>query len=732
MSVHRSSATIDNPALMGKHRQNSSLLKPDHNCWRIEHAARAAFLVDGADYFAALRAAARGARRSIWIVAWDIDSRVRLVPDGAKDDLPEELGDFLNELAERSPDLEIRILDWDFAMVYATEREFLPIYKFGWRTNERVHFHLDDLHPVGASQHQKIVVIDDAIAFVGGLDLAQCRWDTSEHSPKHPHRFHANGEPCDPFHDIQMAVDGDVAAALSDLVRERWERATGTPHPRNQSKTPYDPWPPELKPDLTDVDVAICRTQCEYESYSQVQEIKNLYLDAISAAQDRLYLENQYFSSGTIADALTKRIAEKDGPEVMLISRKHNHGWLEESTIGVLRARLHQQLQSANGNGHYGAYYPDAKGLGNGMINVHSKLMIMDDQLVTIGSANLTNRSFGLDSECNLVIEAGGDNRIQSAIAALRHRLLAEHLGVNPDEIADAERQGERMLSHVKRFEGRSRTLKPLNPVVSAEIDGLLPSGEYLDPEKPAPPEQLVNEFVKSEQHTPAKRRLLGFSLALVVLFGLAAAWRWTPLSQWLDLDSLLRFAEVVQAAPATPLLVLGAFVVAGLLILPVTAVTIVTALIFGPVLALFYAIVGAALSAAVTYLMGRMLGRNTIQRMAGSRINRLSRQLGERGIIAIIVVRIVPVAPFTIVNMVAGASHIRFRDYLLGTVLGMAPGTIAIVLFIDRIVAAMRNPSPSTFGILGAVAAVIVVGALAIRYWLRRRRSQRPNSSVT
>ena len=152
------------------------ILRPGQNCWRIEHARRASVLIDGAAYFSALRAAARRAQRSIFVIGWDVDSRVSLAPQGADDDLPLQLGEFLDALVRRRSELEVYVLDWDFAMLYALDREVLPIYSFGWRTHGRLRFHLDDRHPPGASHHQKIAVVDNSLAFVGGFKL----WEDGE------------------------------------------------------------------------------------------------------------------------------------------------------------------------------------------------------------------------------------------------------------------------------------------------------------------------------------------------------------------------------------------------------------------------------------------------------------------------------------------------------------------------------------------------------------------------
>lgn len=144
--------------------------------------------------------------------------------------------------------------------------------------------------------------------------------------------------------------------------------------------------------------------------------------------------------------------------------------------------------------------------------------------------------------------------------------------------------------------------------------------------------------------------------------------------------------------------------------------------MVFGPLAAFVYALSGSLTGAILGFGIGRSLGRDAVRRLAGARLNALSRRLAERGVLAVMAVRIVPVAPFTMVNLVAGASHIRLRDLVAGTLLGMAPGTAAVSLFSDRLLAAFREPSPATIAMLAVVIAVIVAGALGVRMWLRRR----------
>jgi phospholipase D1/2 len=235
-----------------------SLFRVGQNCCAVAHAERFSLLVDADAYFRAFYKAALRARRSITILAWDFNSQTRLHFDEVEPGGPPALlGDFLNYLVRRRRSLHIHILNWDYPMVFGTDREFPPLYGFGWKPSRRVHLRYDDTHPVAGCQHQKIVLIDDAVAFVGGIDLTVRRWDSPEHAAREPRRV-AYGKPYPPFHDLMVAVDGDAARALAAIARERWQDATGS---RLKAVVPeIDPWPSDLDADVADVAVGIART----------------------------------------------------------------------------------------------------------------------------------------------------------------------------------------------------------------------------------------------------------------------------------------------------------------------------------------------------------------------------------------------------------------------------------------------------------------------------------------
>ena len=706
-----------------RHRR---LLAPGRNCWRIERATRLAFLVDGEEYFGAVRKALARARHSILILGWDIDSRMRLVPDGGHDGLPEPLGEFLNAIVARQPALHGYVLSWDFAMLYAMEREWLPIYKLDWLTHRRLSFRLDDQHPVGASHHQKIVVVDDALAFVSGYDLTRCRWDTSAHRVDDARRVDHRGEAYPPFHDVGAVVSGDCARALGDLARERWHRATGQRPERTPAGDEAELWPDGVEPVAFDVDVAISRTEPAFAGRAAVTELRTLHLDAIASAREHVFAENQYFTSRTITNAFLDRITHSDGPEIAVLSPYMQSGWLEISTMGALRARIHRTLRGADPDGRYKLYSPRLRWLDrrDECLNVHSKVLAVDDAFLMVGSANLSERSLSIDTECNLALEACGDPRIAAVIAGLRNRLLAEHLHCTADDVAAAlAREGglHRAIASLARADG-ARTLVAIEPKFDPALDALMPDQHVFDPEQPLDPERIAADLAPQDVRGGTRARLIGIAVGVALLAAMAAAWRFTPLHEWLALERLVDAGSAIRDEPWAPLVVLAAFVGGGLVAFPLILLIAVTALVFGPWIGPVYTIVGATASAALTFGIGRRLGRETVRRLAGQRVNDLSRRLARRGLIAIALVRMLPIAPFSVVNVVAGASHIRWSDFLLGTVIGLLPGIATMTFFVDRALAALRQPGPKTLGLLALALGLVVALVVVLRRMLRAR----------
>lgn len=700
---------------------SETLLECGRNCWRKARAERLAFLIDGEAYFGTLRRSLVEARERIDILAWDIDSRFSLLREGGDDGLPTALGPLLHALLERRPALRVRILLWDFSMIYALERDWTPVFaKPDWLRHPRLDFKMDDRLPVGASQHQKLVVVDGHLAYLGGFDPSKWRWDSPAHAPDDPRRVDPGGERYPPFHDLQVLVEGEAAEAAWGVFAERWERVTGEATREAPVREPA-PWPEGLTPDLEDVEVAFSRTYPAHAGRAEVREVERLHLDAIAAARRTIYIENQYLTSAAVVDALGERLQAADGPQVVLVLPRETGGWLEQATMDVLRARALGRLRASDAHDRLRVYFPHRAGLGDERIIVHSKLLITDDRLLRVGSANTSNRSMGLDSELDIAIEAG-DRGVADAIAGLRRRLLAEHLGATPAAVAEAEERGGGLIATIESLSGGDRCLRPLDGRVDEDLEREIPDDRLIDPERPRPPEELLTLFVGEEQRAPAGRRGLVVLLVIVALLAMAAAWRWTPLSEVLAPEAAAALLRGLGQHPLGGVVMVATFVAGSLVAVPVTLLFIVTGSVFGIWLGAAYGLAGAVAAAVVNYAIGSMMGRESLRRLGEGRINRLSRRLARRGVLAVIVLRVVPVAPFTVINLVAGASHIRFRDYLVGTIVGMAPGALALTAFADRLIAAIARPDlPTVAGFLAV--AVVVIGVLwGLRRWARGR----------
>ncbi|MBA3525760.1 MAG: phospholipase [Sphingomonas sp.] len=461
------------------------MLETGRNCWRIVKADRAAVVVDAANYFALARQAMLCAKSQILLIGWDFDTRICLDYD-ADDGAPNELGKFLTWLPKHRPGLQIHILKWDLGAVYLLGRGTTILRLMRWARSKQIHFKLDSTHPPGASHHQKIAVIDDSLAFCGGIDMTGSRWDTRNHADKDERRRRpTTGRRYPPWHDATMAVDGAAAAALGDLARKRWALAGGDPLPNPETES--DRWPEELEPHFRDVEVAVARTRASVDGSKPVREIEALYLDMIAGAQRFVYAENQYFSSRVITDAICKRLAEPDGPEFVIVNPKTSQGWLDDEVMSPARAELIKRVRQCDTYGRFRIYTPVTAGGDD--IYVHSKITIADDRQLRVGSANINNRSLGFDSECDLLIDAErpANAGASEAIDALRCDLIGEHLGVSPEMVAARLAETGSLIEAIESFHG-GRGLAPFEPDEPNDLERALVESEILDPESAGDP----------------------------------------------------------------------------------------------------------------------------------------------------------------------------------------------------------------------------------------------------
>jgi len=430
----------------------------EKTCWRMHERADAALLVDAHDYYRAFYEAASRAKRSVLLLGWQFDSDVQLLrgedlPPGAN---PKdyELLPLLDRICRERPELEIRMLAWDHSLFFALEREVLQKIVFDIATPDRFKFKFDGTVPFGGSHHQKVAIIDGRIAFMGSGDICQDRWDTSAHLGRDPDRLGRSGECHKPYHEVQAVFTGAPARSLVDLFTMRWSYATGEeldPASLIDDTAPRDggiDLPVTLP--LPRADVALSRTVPEGPGRELVHEIRDLYVRAIRDARELIYIETQYLTSCCVRDALVKRMRDASKPklDVVIVIPNKPEKFKEEFTVGhpqahVLEAVKRTAAEHGHALGVYNVATPDATCALARYVYIHSKLMIVDDQFFTMGSANLANRSMTLDSEINASWHARrGDHALRNAIRRVRVRLLLEHLGEGADLRAVVAKKG--------------------------------------------------------------------------------------------------------------------------------------------------------------------------------------------------------------------------------------------------------------------------------------------------
>ncbi|BAT61637.1 TVP38/TMEM64 family inner membrane protein YdjZ [Variibacter gotjawalensis] len=679
---------------------------PGRNVWRVEKAPRAAILIDAAAYYAAARAALMAAKHSVFIIGWDIDSRCRLVGESceADDGLPASFSDFLIALTKRRPELQINILLWDYSLLYAFERELFPNWR--WQLPKQIRLCLDNRLPIGSSQHQKIVVVDDALAFSGGLDLTNHRWDTPEHKLHHPGRVTPDGRPYGPFHDVQALVDGDAARAIAEIARGRWNDACGkAPKPLQRRD---NVWPGGLEPDLRDIDVGIARTQPIGAYHREVREVEALFLDMLDGAEREIYIENQFLTYAPFAEKLAETLRRKPALEVVIVSPQSYGSWVEANSMLNGRIRFMKIVDDAGVSSRVRFVCPEVRdGEEIGHTMVHSKICIVDDRLLRVGSANLNNRSMGADTECDLVFIAKTDEQ-RAAVRKVRNTLLGEHCGVGAETIAQQLERKASLVGIVDATASNGHALQPIDDG-DDDADDLAGAIEGIAD----PPQPLAAELSsgKAADWLARVKPLTILKLVLVVLAmaALPLAWHFTPLSKYANPEATRLTFAAINGSVWAPFVVVGAFVAGGLIAFPVTVLILVTAATFGPVVGLAYATAGSLASAVVLYLIGAWLGQDYVRRLLGGRLDRIRRGIVDRGVVAVALVRIIPIAPYSFVNLAAGAISVRLPHFVLGTLLGMAPGLVVMSLLGHQVFQIISEPT------IGSVAALL----LAITAWI-------------
>lgn len=491
------------------------LLREGRTCYAIA-PARSAVIVDAEEYYRDLADAIESARSYVLLTGWQLESTAWLRRRSEDEGRPQTLAEVVRAACERNPALHVYVLAWDWSTVYALDREWGTAQKLREAGLGRLHFLYDAQHAQGASHHDKLAVVDGHTAWVGGIDVCEHRWDQRSHLDGHPLRLDRDGTIHLPYHDVQSVVRGPVVRALVEHFVERWIAAGGEPMVLVPEPEPRE-WPHgHVELGRTLVGVARTRGGMVLPLREAVHEIRDLYVRAIESAEHLVYVESQYVTSRAIVEALARRMRERRGGglEIVCVMPHVLEGRMEKAAIEVpQRVALTALARVARENGHgFGAYSPCVpRRDGDGKLcptYVHTKLMIVDDRFLTIGSANATNRSMGLDSELNLAWEAPSRRTaLARAIRALRVSLLAEHTRLEP-------REAVRALTPIPGLARRLARVAERCPeqLVAVELDRETEKGpldellaELGDPERAALAENVFEEILERPQGVVAR-----------------------------------------------------------------------------------------------------------------------------------------------------------------------------------------------------------------------------------
>jgi phospholipase D1/2 len=678
-----------------------TIFQPPKNCWQVTAAAHATPLVDCANFYRALHRAICQAQHSIFIVGWELDSTVRLLrgKEESAGEAPSVASELLAWKALRNPKIKIYLLRWESSLAFVDERELMAEITWASKTPENVHICLDNIVPMGGSQHQKIVLIDDELSFSGGMDIARQRWDERDHLPDQPERTDRSG-PYGPYHDVQIMMDGPIAFHLAHLVRWRWQRAAGYQALplRIFSQTgekPVPSWPKNWPILFENMDCAIARTLPQMEDHEEVHEIRQMYLDLIPQAENFIYIENQFVTYKPIAEALNQQLKAKPHLQVLLVSSFNPQGIFESKALWTGRIEFKKILYNGIEPSRVKMVFTKIDDNSGKAFckRIHAKVLTIDDRYLIIGSANINNRSMSLDSECDIVFFAA-DSEKQKKITLFRNDLIGEHAGRTAEEIAAIFTLEKPLEELMKPAAANRYCFEEINDSQFINQSFQAVAKKFADPDEPLAP--LRN---------PKKNLFLIGSIILVFAIFISA-FLLNRRNQWLSIESIQMFLDTSRHSKWAFPVVCLAYVIGGFVLFPVTVLSLLTAATFGAFWGTIYATGGALASGALMFGIGHLAGFRVLRRLLGERIRKLDYHMREAGILGIALIRFLPLAPYSLVNLAAGMSSVRFVDFMLGSLLGFLP-TLAIKGFVgDAILQSMIKPTPRTtiyliFGVL-------------------------------
>jgi len=428
------------------------ILETGKNCWRICNIEQLSLLLDSQNYYQAFLECSQKAGQSLHIAGWEIDARMLVDPLNKNPNL--SFRHYLNQISDKVVD--IHLLSWKAPFYLRFGRERFAGLKWKLNSSSKVKFTHNRYPYCFGSYHEKVAIIDQKCAFLGGIDLAKMRWDTTCHDGNDDRRRDWNGKRYNPIHDLQFVLTGSIINDIAEFIQKRSDKNLFFTQQSPSLTAPV--WPDSFSPEIHKIKGAISRTDAE----EGIFEIEDLYVDAIRSAELFILIENQYFSHHGIIKELALQLKRDNGPEIVIILPVNYRGKFERSIYLTQRNRAIKVLKEADRYGRLKFYYPENASPKN-FIVVHSKYMVVDNSFMTLGSANLNYRSMRVDREINLGLDGQNKEKIQRFIADSVSRIMADHLGINEKEFAYVFMKNKSLIQTIETL--RNRNTKTLNEI---------------------------------------------------------------------------------------------------------------------------------------------------------------------------------------------------------------------------------------------------------------------------
>jgi uncharacterized membrane protein YdjX (TVP38/TMEM64 family) len=533
---------------------------------------------------------------------------------------------------------------------------------------------------------------------------------------------------------VQVAVSGPIVTELSKLVRWRWNRLV-EPEQQITEATNEDTldelpncWPESVEPVFENIPCGIAQTIPFMDATKPLQEVRRMLLALINQAESFIYIENQFANRGEIAEALNQRLKARPQLKVLIISSYQPEGTVECETYWAGRIDFKRILENGIEDGRIFMAYSGSTNKDGvaGQKRVHAKVMVIDNTHFVIGSSNLSNRSMALDTECDLVFEANKpEHKIK--IAWFRNDLISEHAGWSVEEV-------QQFIDSSNTFEQLSRCKDEYAYCLQEAEDDIF-TDQHLqglitpfgDPQQPIFPPFLLPNGRRFQLPNPRKRTLIISVALFVVALLVGGGYLLSQNVDWMNQAHLKTLLSSLRDSPWALIAVCGIYIVAGLLFFPVTVLSLVVAMVFGATWGIVYGMAGVMCSTLVLFLIGNLIGDKGLRDLAGPRINKIDKKFAKNGIFGVAILRMIPIAPFSLVNLVAGISSIKLSHFLVGTFMGMFPPMIVKAIVGGSIADIFRDPRPKHIAFL--IGGIVAWGCLAygsqklVNIWQRRHK---------